>query len=465
MSNRTIAAVFAAACLIGAARTAEPAGDPTLLRLFLKDGASLVSYGEPARVGDRVVFSMPTAASPNPPLHLVTIAADRVDWDRTDRYAAAARSEHYIRTQAESDWALLSNDIAQALNDVTLTADPAKRLSIAESARKTLSEWPLSHYGYRANEVRQMLAMLDEAIADLRAATATPGRFDLSFAAFVDPPTVPEPLLPPPTPQEAIEHVLTAARIVDNPSERTSLLSAALVSIDRDKDALPATWAAARRADIEAAVRDEVRLDGSYKLLTTRIISIAEYRAANADVLGLERLIRTVHIRDQALGEKRPEAVNALLAVVEEKLDAARRLQLARDRWQMRQPVLREYRVAIRQPIDLFTQLNTPLEAIKALSGSTAESLATIERLSARIVTLASAIVPPEELTAAHALLMSAVQLAKSAASIRREATLAGDMTRAWDASSAAAGALMLGAKARTDIQSLLRLPQLPQLR
>src|SRR5919198_1713690 len=460
MSKRSIVAVVGAACLI-AARTAEPADEPTLLRIFLKDGASLVSYGEPARVGDRVVCSMPTAASPNPPLHLVTIAADRVDWDRTDRYAAAARSEHYIRTQAESDWALLSNDIAQALNDVTLTADPAKRLSIAESARKTLSEWPLSHYGYRAAEVRQMLAMLDEAIADLRAVTGTPGRFDLSFAAFVDPPTLPEPLLPPPTPQEAIEHVLTAARIVENASERTSLLSAALMSIDRDKDALPADWVATRRSEIESAVQTELRLDRSYQLLTTRIISIANGRAANADVLGLERLIRTVHQRDQSLGERRPEAVNALLAVVEEKLDAARRLQLARDRWAMRAPVLHEYRAAIRRPMDLFAQLKPPLESIKALSGSSAESLATIERLSRRIVTLASAIVPPEELAAAHALLMSAVQLACSAASIRREATIAGDMTRAWDASSAAAGALMLGAKARTDILSLLRLPQL----
>ncbi len=34
-------------------------------------------------------------------------------------------------------------------------------------------------------------------------------------------------------------------------------------------------------------------------------------------------------------------------------------------------------------------------------------------------------------------------------------------MTRAWDASSAAAGALMLGARARADIQALLRPPQL----
>ena len=32
-------------------------------RVFLKDGSSLASYGEMARVGDRVVFSMPTSAS------------------------------------------------------------------------------------------------------------------------------------------------------------------------------------------------------------------------------------------------------------------------------------------------------------------------------------------------------------------------------------------------------------------
>jgi hypothetical protein len=56
---------------------------------------------------------------------------------------------------------------------------------------------------------------------------------------------------------------------------------------------------------------------------------------------------------------------------------------------------------------------------------------------------------------------MSAAQLADNAARIRREATLAGDIGRAWDASSAAAGALMLGARARSDIQTQLRPPQL----
>src|SRR5439155_12990061 len=120
-------ALLAAAVLIPV-RTARAADDATLLRVFLKDGSSLVSYGEPARVSDRVIFSMPTAMIPNPPLHLVNMPLDRIDWDRTTRYAAAARVAHYLQSQAETDYAALSNDIAQTLNDVGATDDRTARL-------------------------------------------------------------------------------------------------------------------------------------------------------------------------------------------------------------------------------------------------------------------------------------------------------------------------------------------------
>jgi hypothetical protein len=67
------------------------ATDAPLFRIFLKDGTSLVSYGELARVEDRVVFSMPTSAvASNPQLHLITISAERVDWPRTVNYAESA---------------------------------------------------------------------------------------------------------------------------------------------------------------------------------------------------------------------------------------------------------------------------------------------------------------------------------------------------------------------------------------
>jgi hypothetical protein len=112
-------------------------------------------------------------------------------------------------------------------------------------------------------------------------------------------------------------------------------------------------------------------------------------------------------------------------------------------------------------PFDLFARLTPALEDIKALAGSTTASLLGVQRDAAQIVSHANAIVPPDELKSAHALLVSAAQLASNAARIRWEATLAGNLARAWDASSAAAGALMLGARARTDIQALLRPPPL----
>src|SRR5262245_53482486 len=206
MISRKLAVAAAAAALLVAGRAAA-AEDATLLRVFLTDGSSLVSYGEPARAGDRIIFSMPTASTPNPPLTLVNLPIARVDWERTSRYASNARATRYVQTQAEADYAQLSNDVASTLNQVAHAGTPAERLAIVGGARKTLAEWPQNHFNYRRAEVQQMLAMLDEAIADLQAAAGR-GRYELSLSAFADPPPVVEPLLPPPTPKEAIEQVL-----------------------------------------------------------------------------------------------------------------------------------------------------------------------------------------------------------------------------------------------------------------
>jgi hypothetical protein len=462
MHRRTFAVVVVAAAVVVPLRAAAAAAadEATLLRVFLTDGTSIVSYGEPARVNDRIIFSMPTATTPNPPLHLVNLPVARVDWDRTSRYAATARASHYVQTQAENDYAVLSNDVASTLNEVAQTAEPSQRLAIVQRARQTLADWPQGHFNYRASDVRQMLGLLDEAIADLQAARS-PGRFALTLSAFSDPPAIVEPLLPPPDAREAIEQVLTAARAVDMSAERTSLLASAVAAIDHEKAALPAAWAAITRAETQAEIARELKLDRSYQALTARMMTLANRRARQADVRGLDRVVRAIHQRDAALGTRRPDAVNSLIEAVQAKLDAARQLQLARDRFALRAPALRRYRLAIRAPMDLFAQLKPSLEAVKTLSGSAPGTLGAIQRSVSRILKLASAIAPPDELAAAHALLVSAVQLAGIAAQIRREATLASDMTRAWDASSAAAGALMLGARAHTDIQTLLRPPQL----
>jgi hypothetical protein len=460
MHRGRLAGAFVVLSLLAAGRASAAANDATLFRVFLTDGSSLVSYGEFARVDDRVVFSMPTSAAPNPPLHLVNISAQRVDWDRTNRYAASARATHYIETQAENDYAALSNDIAQTLNDVAHTTDAGRRLAIVEHARQALADWLPNHFNYRSTEVRQMLALLDEAIADLRAAGGG-DRFDLNFSAFVELPPILEPLAPPPTPREAIEQTLAAAMLSDSPAERMSLLAVALASLEHDGTELPEEWVGATRAATKAQIDEELELDHRYQTLTKRMLGLADRRATVTDVRGFERLLDRIHEGDRALGEKRPDAVAALVQEVEARLDAVRQLRLARDRWTMRAPDFRRYRAAMSAPIDLFARMKPALEDIKALAGSTTAALLGVQRDTARIVSHASAIVPPDELKAAHALLVSAAQLANNAAQIRWEATLAGNIARAWDASSAAAGALMLGARARTDIQALLRPPQL----
>jgi hypothetical protein len=468
MKITTRAGAVAVLCLLapGPASGGGPgrAEEAPLFRVFLTDGTTLVSFGEFARVGDRVVFSMPLNADLEPALHLVNIAANRVDWARTNRYAESARATRYLATRAESDYIALSNDLARTLTEVSQVTDASKRLALVESARKQLAEWPRDHYGYRSNEVRQMLSMLDDAIADLRAATGD-GHLNLTLSTYMgDPPPAVQPLLPPPTPKEAIEQTLLASRLADSPVERESLLDAAIRELDRSGTSVPADWRAATHAAAQAELASERRLDRVYQTLSTRVMARAEERAKAADVRGLEGMLEAVARRDAALGRQRPDDINALVTAVQAKLDQARQLRLARDRWAMRAMEFEKYRLAITEPIDLFAlfaRITPALEDIRSLAGSTPGALGATERAIAQIAKRAALIVPPQEFNSAHALIVSAAQLASNAAVIRRQAALSGDMARAWDASSAAAGALMLSARAKGEIQTLLRPPEL----
>jgi hypothetical protein len=463
MKRRWLASAFVVATSLFTAHTVLADDDATVFRVFLKDGLSLVSYGEFARVNDRVVFSMPTSASvDDPQLQLINLSASHVDWDRTNRYAETVRSARYMATQADAHYAMLAAEIGQALNDISLTTDPARRLEIVERARKTLADWPASHFNYKQADINQMVTMLDEAIADLRVAAGLQ-RFDLSFVASTDAAPPSELPLPRPTPKEAIEQTLTAARLSDAPADRVSLMSVALASIERDADVLPSDWRTEIRRATKAGIAVELETDRAYQALTSRMLGLASLRARAADVRGLQSLLAEVHERDRTLGGKRPDAVTALVESVEAELDAARRLRLAREGWSIRLPDLLRYRVSVTPPLERLDRLKPALEDIRSLAGSAPGTLAIVQRAAADVLKAASAITPPEELRAAHALLVSAAQMADSAARIRREAALTGNIGRAWDASAAAAGALMLVARARSEIQELLRFPQLPQ--
>jgi hypothetical protein len=270
-----------------------------------------------------------------------------------------------------------------------------------------------------------------------------------------------EPLLPRPSIREAIEQTLTAARLADASADRVSLMAVALANIERHADVLPSDWLTEIKKTTRANIALEVEVDRKYRLLTTSTLNAASARARAADVRGIERLVAGIELRDQSLGNKRPEAVAALLDSLQVELDAARRLRLARDRWQMRLEDFRKYHASVNASIERLERLTPALEDIKALAGSGPWALGTIQRVASQVLKTVSAVQPPDEFEAAHALLISAAQMADNAAKIRREAALHGSLPRAWDASAAAAGAMMLGTRARTEIQQLLQLPQL----
>jgi hypothetical protein len=158
---------------------------------------------------------------------------------------------------------------------------------------------------------------------------------------------------------------------------------------------------------------------------------------------------------DDQLGQQRPNEMASTLATLDAQLDAARRLRLALDSFEARASVIRAYQRAVAQPIAIMRVSRPSLDAIRRLAGpSPARVAALASSTAAALKGLAAATVPPEA-DAANGLLRNAITLASQAASGRLQAIASGDMQRAWDASSAAAGALMLFDRAAEQVRQL----------
>lgn len=438
------------------AQPAEPAA--VLYRLFLRDGGTLISYGDFARLPDRVVVSLPIGGSEDAPiLHLITIAEGDVDWDRTNAYTQAVRAERYAATRGEADFSALAHRVADLLYQVGRTDEPARRLAIAESARRQLLEWPAAHYGYRSGEVAQMATWLDQTVSELRIA-AGQSAFDLAFVAAVDPGLPPLRLLPPPTVRERVELGLAAARRTPEAAERVSLLRA-LVSL-LGPTGSDDQWMADARARASSALGVELKIDAAYSALSRRMLTRSDQLVRRADVRGLQALVAAVLSEDGRLERARPADVGALLATLDARIAAARRLRLARDGWALRSARLFTYWREVRGGLDRLIGVRAWLTDVRQLAGPSPWALERLRGVAALAARDLAAVQPPVEAANAHAMLQTAATLAGRAASDRREAIETGAMEGAWQAASAAAGALMLIDRAIADLQQLTRRPE-----
>jgi hypothetical protein len=443
-----------------AGASAATAAEATLFRIFLRDGGVLVSYGEFSRVEDRVVFSMPVGgAAGEPRLQVVWVAADAVDWPRTERYAASARYQQYAQTRGEDDFRALNDDVARVLNEIAVTTDRQRAMDLASKARVALASWPLTHQGYRQDDVREIVSLIDEAIAGLRAAEGRTS-FELSLVASM-PAVDLEPMLGMPSPAEQLDQVVKLAGLTNQPSERLALLQTARAMLnDAGSAAIPNL--AGLRESLEIRIKGELDVERRYSDLSRRLVRDSSREAARARVASVEKVLARIDHEDLKLGRRRPDVVMALRAAVTADLEAARILRLRRDQWLLRQGVYQQYQRMVGSQLIGLVKARGSLEAIRRLDGPKLNTLRALQsRLSGGSERLERLRVP-DELRATHDLVVGAWRFAENATRQRVDAVSSGNLSRAWEASSAAAGALMMLSRAQQNIRELLELPRLP---
>jgi len=441
-------------------RAVSAAPTVTLFRLFLLDGSALVTYGEFVRLDDSVIFSIPVGGPPDVPrLQVTTVRSELVDWARTDRYANSVRYQQYAETRGEADFQHLSDQVAQALNTLALSTDRQQALTLAERVRQMVAEWPQAHYGYRHNDAREIVLVLDQAISTLRAAVGL-NPFELSLVALAGPPEV-EPVLGMPAVHEQIEQALRLAALTTAASDRVALLQAAVTMIGEAGPTLPAREQEALRRSAERMLRGEFDADRRYADLSRRVMQQATRAAERADSRAVESLLARLPREDAKLGQKRPQIVEALNGSVRARLSDARRLRLLRDQWALRSPTYRQYQQSVGSSLVLLVRSVPSLEAIRKLDGPDPARLVALRTQLTGGAERLQRMHTPDYLRDVHERLIGAWRFAENAAKTRLDAVSEADTAAAWEASSSAAGALMMLARVQQDIRALLEPPQL----
>jgi hypothetical protein len=454
---RSVRVLIVLACLV-LPQLVSAATTPALFRLFLLDGSVLVSYGEFVRIDDSVLFSMPIGGPHDSPrLQVATIRAELIDWPRTDRYAASVRYQQYAQTRGEEDYQLLSNEVADALNAIASSPDRQQALMMAERVRQRVAEWPQSHFGYRHNDIREIVSVLDQAISSLRAAPGN--RFELSFVAMAGPPDL-EPVLGLPNAREQLDQVFRLAKETKGPSDRVALLQAALMMIH--ESSIPAAEQAALRRTTERLIRAELDDDRNYAELSRRMMTQATLAARRADPVAVERLAARIPKEDAKLGRKRPLLVSALQSSMQARLADARHLRLLTDQWQLRRVTYRQYQSSVGSELLQLVKSTPSLEAIRNLNGPATDQLIALQYRFTGGAERLERMRTPEYLRAIHEQLIGAWRFAENAAKERFRAVSDADADAAWKASSSAAGALLMLTRVQQDIKALLTPPKLP---
>ena len=449
---RTRPLVIGAAFLAVVSASAQaPIQDGAVFRVFLKDGRGLPSYGESATTADRVVFTL-IVGSPRekPALQLVSLPASAIDVERTIRYADAIRAAHYAKTRGDVDYVVMTQEVQRAVTELASVKDLKKRLELAQAARERLMSWARVTNGYRSGEVRELVSLLDEVIAELGAATGQRS-FSLDLRADTH---GPEPLLPVPDVAESVALAMAAAAACDNDDERVMILRLAAQLAETLPPSSAVRLAVTREFNAEAGAT------AAYNALAAEMRAQAEAARQKGDVAALAKVTEAVQARDKALGGRRPRMVANLLAEIDGMVASAKTKADTLATYARVRPHLLGYERSIRPVMSGFDGLRPILIAIRDLRYTSYERLVVATDRLKKFMETMPLIQPPGELADVHATLGSALSMANHAIAKRRLAVAIMSGPSAETASSSAAGALLLLDQTRTQLIARLYPPK-----
>jgi len=429
-------------------------------RVFLSNGQVLATPAEFTRIDDVVVVQVPVdaVAVGEPATRAVTLSASQIDWPKTEAYRESVRRVQFEAAGGARAFAAFSEEVAATLREVAEVPDAQERVRRLEAARARLAQWPSLHHGYRAAEVQETLSVIDDLLNGLRAA-AGQQTFSLALTASATPVAEAPAVLPEPTSRDRVAQALALAPLVSDASERLQLLEATSAMLEQQSASLDAEWVKDARARVRRQISGEYRVSRAYARLRTWMLDKTARLLALADVRGLMRVREDVQKRDARLEHARPDEIQAMLGTVDARLEEARRQRLLLERWAERRPVLELYAGVVGRHVAAGDALLRALEDVKALSGPGSALLTQAEGRLAGARADAGLLMVPDEARAVHQTWLSAQQLATRALQTRRAAMRTGDLPQAWEASAAAAGALLLLQQLRTELATLVRPP------
>lgn len=441
----TIAGVV---CFALARLAAQTAPLSTSFRVFLADGTALSSYGDAAQVGDRLVFNLAVVgADRRVTLQLMSLPVESVDLARTARYRDSMRARYYAATRGEVEYQAMTDEVERDLAQLSGIPDRKRQLMLAELARQRLQAWPRDHFNYRAEDVRQLAGLFNDVITEIRIA-AGESTFSLDLSAGPAAPPA-EPLLDAPGPAESVDLAIRAARAADIGEERVAILRAVLTVAE-----------GVQRGIVQRELNAEIRAGARYDALAVDLRKRAAKAAGSGRVRTAEGLASELRTRDDELGRRRPQIVRTLAADLALSVEAARTRRAALDHYAATYRVMMAYEQRVRPAFAGVDALRRTLEGIRDRRPVAFDDARSGEARLRSLEDLAARVEPPVDLAAVHATLASALAMAREACARQRQAGVTPTSQVALQASSAAAGALLLADRARADLVSGLYPPR-----